>query len=507
MSPDLPLVSMEGVTKAYPGVVANYAVTLDLRAGEIHAVVGENGAGKTTLMGILYGLHRPDAGHISIDGQGTVINSPRDALRLGIGYVQQHFSLIPTLTVAENLVLALRAGGVHVKVSEGRGRIRELSARYGFTVDPDTPVERLSVGQQQRAELLKALARDTRILLLDEPNAVLTPQESEELGAVLQRLAKAGVGIFLISHKLEEVLRVSNRVSVLRRGRLVATVKAAEASRAQLAALMIGELRAEELPKAVATRGAGETRLEVKDLWVKGDHGGYTVRGVSFYVRAGEVLGIAGLEGSGQIELTEALAGARRADRGTIRIDGRDVRRMSVEQLHREGVALVPADRPRNGVVQTLSVAENLILPIVGRQPYSRFGLLHLGSMRDRACDLIERFDIRVPAPGVRAGALSGGNQQKLVLARELSRQPRVVVCCYPTFGLDFAATVAIQREILQRRQANAAVVYASTDLEELLSLTDRILVLHAGRVTGELVTAAATSEQLGLLMSGVEAA
>jgi general nucleoside transport system ATP-binding protein len=506
MSTDAPLVRLEGITKAYPGVVANYEVTLDLRAGEIHAVVGENGAGKTTLMGILYGLHRADAGRILIDGHHVTIHSPRDALRLGIGYVQQHFSLIPTLTVAENLVLALRAGGVPVRSGEGRARVRALSKRYRFDVDPDARVERLSVGQQQRAELIKALARDTRILLLDEPNTVLTPQESDELGAILRGLAKSGAGIFLISHKLEEVLRVSNRISVLRHGHHVATVEASAASRSQLATLMVGELRSEESVSG-ARAGIGAARLEVSDLWVGNDHGGYAVRGASFTVRGGEVLGIAGLEGSGQVELTEALAGVRRAEHGSIRIDGREVSRLGVEGRQRVGVALVPADRARHGLIGTLSVAENLLLPVAGRRPYSRLGFLRREAMRQQARSLISRFDIRVPAPEVSAGALSGGNQQKMVVARELSRDPVVVVCCYPTFGLDFAATEAVQREILQRQEANAAIIYASTDLEELLALSDRIIVLHSGTITGELPAGSATSEQLGLLMSGAEAA
>lgn len=508
MRPELvPLLQVERITKAYPGVVANDDVSLDLRRGEIHALLGENGAGKTTLMGILYGLQRPDSGRILIEGKPVTLQRPRDALALGIGYVQQHFSLIPTLTVAQNLVLALRGGDMKIKVGAGSARVRELSARYGLEVDPDAVVEDLGVGHQQRAELLKALARDTRILLLDEPSAVLTPQESVELAAILRRLAEAGVGIVLVSHKLEEILRVADRISVLRRGRHVATLAAAEATRARLAELMVGELRASDAPIDAARRAPGPPRLEVVDLWVESDRGGYAVRGVSLAVRAGEVLGIAGVEGNGQVELTEALAGARRVSRGTVRIDGRDIGGLSVRRLQRAGITHIPADRQRTGLIATMSVAHNLLLPITEEPPYSRFRVLRQRAIRTRARELIEQFDIRVPSAGVAAGALSGGNQQKLILARELSRQPAVIVSCYPTRGLDFAASEAVQREIVARREEGAAIVYASVDLDELLSLTDRIVVLHDGLITGEVSAANATPEQLGLLMGGVQAA
>lgn len=502
-----PLLRIEGITKAYPGVVANDDVSLDLRHREIHALLGENGAGKTTLMGILYGLHRADAGRIFIDGGPVTIHSPREALALGIGYVQQHFSLIPTLTVAENLVLALRSGETKIKVSAGAARVRELSRRFGLDVDPDAVVEDLSVGQQQRAELLKALARDTRILLLDEPGSVLTPQESAELAAILQRLAEAGVGVLLVSHKLEEVLRVSDRISVLRRGRHVATVAAAEATHAQLAELMVGELRTADAPTDLARPALGAPRLEVVDLWIESPRGGYAVEGVSFAVRAGEVLGIAGVEGNGQVELTEALAGARRLSRGAIRIDGHNVNGMTVRGRQRSGITHIPADRQRTGLIASMTIAHNLLLPVTDEYPYSRFRVLRPGAIRNRARELIEQFDIRVPTADVAAGALSGGNQQRVILARELSRRPTVIVSCYPTRGLDFAATGAVQREILAHRDEGAAVVYVSVDLDELLSLADRIIVLHDGRITGEVHAADATPEQLGLLMGGVRSA
>jgi ABC-type uncharacterized transport system ATPase subunit len=507
MTDHAPLVRLEGVTKAYPGVVANDNVTLDLRAGEIHALLGENGAGKTTLMGTLYGLHRPDAGAILIEGRPAGINGPRDALALGIGYVQQHFSLIPTLTVAENVVLSLRGADAKLSVRGANARVRELAARYGLDVDPTAVVEDLSVGQQQRAELLKALARNTRILLLDEPSAVLTPQETEQLGRVLRRLAETGVGIFLVSHKFSEVLGIGDRISVLRRGRLVGTLDAAKASRAVLAEMMVGELRAIDERRRVVTRQDGQARLEVSDLWVESERGGFAVRGVDFVVRAGEVVGVAGVEGNGQVELTEALAGVRRAGRGTIRIDRQPLKGGGPRRTRRLGITHVPADRHRSGLVATMSIEDNLVLPIADQSPYSVVRVLRRRAIRKLARRLVDEFDIRTPATGVLAGALSGGNQQKLILARELSRRPSVIVACYPTRGLDFGATEAVQQAILAHRDQGAAIVYVSVDLDELLSLSDRIIVLHQGTLQGELEAAVATPEQLGLLMGGATAA
>ncbi len=488
-------------------MVANDDVSLDLRAGEIHALLGENGAGKTTLMGVLYALHRADAGTIELAGAPVTLHSPRDALALGIGYVQQHFSLVPTLTVAENLVLALRIGSSRVSVRAANARVREVSARYGLDVDPTARVNDLSVGQQQRAELLKALARDTRVLLLDEPSAVLTPQETEELGAILRRLADAGVGIFLVSHKFAEVLSVADRISVLRRGRLVATLKAADASEERLAELMVGALRAKGAAAPRRTTELGAPRLEVSDLWVASDRGGFAVKGVTFIVARGEVLGIAGVEGNGQVELTEALAGVRRAARGSIKVDGRALGRTRARTLRRLGITHIPADRQRTGLVASMSIGSNLVLPVADRPPFSRLGVLRPREIGRTGRRLMEQFDIRAPSPKVAAGALSGGNQQKLILARELSRSPAVVVACYATRGLDFAATNAVQREIMSQRDGGAAIVYVSVELEELITLADRILVLHHGEMQGEVPAATATPEKLGLLMGGARAA
>jgi general nucleoside transport system ATP-binding protein len=503
MTDEEPIVVLEEITKAYPGVLANDEVTLDLFPEEIHTILGENGAGKTTLMGILSGLHRPDAGRIVLRGEEVSFQSAREALAHGIGYVQQHFSLIPTLTVAQNAVLALRAGGVRISLAATADRMGALARRYGFDIEQNVPIEDLGVGDQQRAEILKALIREPSVLILDEPSALLTPQEAGELASLLRTLASEGVAIFLISHKLEEVLSVSDRVSVLRRGRLVETLRASAATKERLAELMIGELRTPDRSTRGRDKAAGDVRLRVEGLWVKGDRGSDAVQGVSFEVRAGEILGIAGIEGSGQVELTEALAGMRKATRGTVVIDGRRLDRSGRE----ETVAHVPADRLRSGLVRSLSVEENLVLPVADKEPFSRFGLLRRGAIRERARGLIRRFDIRVHRPDLLAAALSGGNQQKMVLARELAGRPGVIVCCYPARGLDFAATESVQHEIASRRADGTAIVYASVDLDELLELTDRIIVLHRGRMTGEVTTSEATAEQLGLMMTGADAA
>lgn len=497
------VLATDRITKTYPGVVANHEISIDLRRGEIHAVLGENGAGKTTLMALIYGLQQPDSGQILLDGRPLRLDSPRDALSQGIGFVQQHFSLTPTLTVAENLVLSLRGSGERIAVRDGAARARALSDQYGLQVPPGAVVSTLSVGMQQRAELLKALARDTRVLILDEPTSVLTPQEAEELAAVMRRLAADGVSIFLISHKLNEVLQIADRVTVLRRGRHVGTVDAAAATQNSLAEMMVGERVVAPRAHVRSTRTGAEPVLEATGITVTDVEGRGEVRGVDLELRAGEILGIAGVEGSGQPELIEALAGARPLAGGRIVLGGVDVTGKSARQMQRRGVAHIAADRHAAGFVPTLSVAENLVLPVTEDPRFSRFGVLRRAAIADHVARLIEEYDVRVPGPDVPAATLSGGNQQRVVLARELSRAPRVVLSCFATRGLDFASTEAVQRRMLAMRADGAAIAYASVDLDELFMLTDRILVLHEGRVAGLVDTRDAKSEQIGLLMGG----
>jgi simple sugar transport system ATP-binding protein len=502
------LVALDAITKAYPGVVANDGVSIDLAPGEIHAIVGENGAGKTTLIGSLHGLVRPDSGRILLEGEPASIESPRDALNLGLGYVQQHFSLIPTLTVAENVVLALRGAPGAPGARAGSEKVAELGERFGLRLDPDAVVQDLTVGEQQRAELLKALARDTRVLSLDEPNALLTPQEWAELEGVLRNLASAGVGMFLISHKLDEVLRLADRVSVMRRGRLVASVTAAETDEKRLATLMVGELTTETLQRAgEGSAGAAKPSFAARGLSAIGDRGREAVSDVTFAIAPGEILGVAGVEGSGQVELAEALCGARPAAGGSVLLGDVDVTSEGVARRMARGLGHVPADRRDGGLVETLSVDENLVLPIASQAPFSRWGITRPAAIAKHGRRLIAEFDVRVPDGSVAVGNLSGGNQQKVVLARELSRPLEALICCYPTWGLDLAAAASVRNQILELSGKGVAILYISVELDELLTMTDRILVLNRGRSVGELPTSEATAEQLGLMMGGREAA
>ncbi len=501
------LLRIEELTKAYPGVLANDHVTLSLKAGQIHALVGENGAGKTTLMGMVYGVHRPDAGRIVLDGRDLELLSPRDALAAGIAFVQQTFSLIPTLTVAENLVLASHGAGAPVSLKKSRQTAEDLGGRYDFKIKPSALVDDLTVGERQQAELMKALAFSPRVLLLDEPTSVLTPQQAQHLSVVMKQLAADGIGIFLITHKLEAVLADADHVSVLRRGRLVGSMPSAEASFERLAELMIGELPRRERPTSTRHATAGkEVLLHAECISAQGLRG-TALNDITISVRAGEILGVAGVEGSGQVELTEALAGVRRVDDGVIRVGSRQLTSGNVRDFKAAGVAHIPADRRGDAVIETLSVADNLVLPIVDDDRFSRFGVIRPGPVRRHAAELIDTYDIRVPGPEVLVGALSGGNQQKVVVARECWSAPIVTIACYPTQGLDFSALQFVWDQLRARRGAGGAVVLASMDLDELLELSDRIVVLHGGQIAGEITAEAATSEQLGLMMGGLEAA
>ncbi|MCU1614569.1 MAG: hypothetical protein JWO98_2109 [Frankiales bacterium] len=504
------LIALEGVTKAYPGVLACDSVDLDLRAGEVHALLGENGAGKSTLVGLLFGLQQPDSGRIRVEGAEVRVRGPRDAAALGIGFVQQHFSSIPTLTVGENLALALQGAGRPIPRRTVPARIQELSARYGLGVEPHRPVGQLSVSGQQRVELLKALAVEPRVLILDEPSSLLGPQEAEELLEILGRMAGDGLAILLISHKLEEVLRVSDRVTVLRRGRKVATVETASTSEHELGRLMVGDLATVQeagRPAAAASPSDAPPRLSIEDLTVAGDRKADVLRGVSLSVSAGEIVGLAGLEGSGQVELIEVVAGVRTATSGRVLSGGVPMAGRSIRERQQAGIAHIPADRRNDGLVGGLSVSENLSLTELGGGKCTHFGLLRKREMTRRAQELIARYDIRVGGPAALVSTLSGGNQQKVVLARELSRDPEVILCAYPTWGLDFAATSAVHAELRRRRAEGAAVLVASVDLDELLAICDRILVMQGGRIVGEVSSSNATAEGIGRLMGGVEAA
>jgi simple sugar transport system ATP-binding protein len=499
---DAPLLELRGITKRFPGVLANDDVNFDLQRGEVHALLGENGAGKSTLMNILYGLYTPDEGQILLEGKPIELGSTKAAIEHGIGMVHQHFMLIPVMTVAENIVLAIepRKDVVLLDYDTARKRVRELSERYGLIVDPGARVDRTTVGQQQRVEILKALYRGAETLILDEPTAVLTPQEAQELFEILRSLKEQGKSIIFISHKLNEVLEIADRITTLRRGVVVGTIPAAGATEEGLARMMVGRevlLRVDKEPGK-----PGPPLLEVEDLNVIDDRGLEAVRDVSFTVHGGEILGLAGVDANGQSELIDAIAGLRHVASGRIVVDGQDLTHATAKDALDHGVGHIPEDRHRRGLVLPFSLTENLALSSYRHSPNSRLGLLNLRAMLVRARKLLKEFDVRGGTPSTPAFALSGGNQQKVVLAREIDGDPKVLIAAQPTRGLDVGAIEFVHRRLVEQRDAGRAVFLVSLELEEILSLSDRILVIYEGRIVGEFPPTA-TEEELGLAMTG----
>ena len=502
MADATPVLELRGITKRFPGVLANDSVDLDLQRGEIHALLGENGAGKSTLMNILYGLYRPDEGEILLEGRRVSFSSAKEAIEAGIGMVHQHFMLIPVMTVAENIVLGHEPvrGGVFLDERAARRRVEEVARTFKFAVDPDARVDEITVGQQQRVEIMKALYRNADILILDEPTAVLTPQEASDLFEILRTLAQEGISIIFISHKLNEVLEIAHRITVLRRGKVVETVPGKGATQEGLARAMVG--RDVLLRVAKGAHEPGESLLEVVDLHVRDDRDLEKVHGLSFAVRAGEIVGIAGIDGNGQTELVEAIVGLRRPTDGRVLVAGKDVTRDGPRQLIDAGVGHVPEDRQRRGLVLDFSLAENLSLHDYRKPPASRSGWLWPRRLVARARTLIREYDIRGGGPQTTAGSLSGGNQQKVVVAREISADPRVLVAAQPTRGLDVGAIEYVHRRLVEERDEGRAVLLVSLELEEIRSLSDRILVLYEGNMVGE-YSPEATEEELGLAMTG----
>ena len=498
---DPSLLELRGITKRFPGVLANDRVDFDLARGEVHALLGENGAGKSTLMNILYGLYHPDEGEIRLNGEPARIASPSDAIARGIGMVHQHFMLIPVMTVAENIVLAVEpTKGPFLDLDAAEERVAELSGRYGLAVDPHARVDRIGVAQQQRAEILKALYRGAEILILDEPTAVLTPQEARELFEIARSLTEQGKSIVFISHKLNEVLEIADRVTVLRGGKRIDTVPRAGATPEGLARLMVGRevvLRVEKTPAE-----PGEPLLTVQDLTVLDNRGLEAVRGLSLEVRAGEIVGIAGVDGNGQTELIDALTGLRRPAAGRIMVGGEDISRAGARECLDLGVGHIPEDRQLRGLVLDFSLAENLALHDFRREPESKWGWLYPKRLVERAVRLLKEFDVRGGGPQTHAGALSGGNQQKVVVAREVSRNPRVLVAAQPTRGLDVGAIEFVHRRLIAERDEGRAILLVSFELDEILSLSDRVLVVYEGRVVGE-YSPDVSEEELGIAMTG----
>jgi ABC-type uncharacterized transport system ATPase subunit len=498
------MLELRHITKTFGNVVANNDVSFKVEPGTIHAIVGENGAGKSTVMRIAYGFYNAESGEILVDGKPANIRTPFDAIALGIGMVHQHFMLVDTMTVAENIILGAETGSAaNLDLDEANAHIRSLSNELRLGVNPEAYIEDLSVGQQQRVELLKALYRDARLLILDEPTAVLSPQEVEEFFSILRRMKSQGKTIIIITHKLDEVLAISDEVTVMRDGKVVGNVKTAETNAKDLARMIVGRdvlLRVEKtdaVPKG--------TVLSVYNLSISGRHG-TAVEDVSFEVRAGEIVGIAGIEGNGQTELIEALAGLRRVSGGRVEFAGGDITNMDARRTKELGIAHIPEDRHKRGLLLNSSLAENSVLGVHYRQPFATAaGFVNTSAIDKRIDEIIENFDVRPPVAELPARSLSGGNQQKLIIGREFELNPKLLLVSQPTRGVDIGAIEFIHRKLIGLRDAGSAVLLVSAELEEVTALADRLLVMRKGRIVGEVDPKTASVEEIGLMMTGGE--
>ena len=497
---------LRGITKRFGTLVANDSINLTVESGEIHALLGENGAGKSTLMNVLYGLYKADEGQILLDDKVQAFSGPGDAMAAGIGMVHQHFMLIPVFTVAENVALGNEPTGFagSMDMNKARQRVIEISERFGFNVDPDAMVEDLPVGVQQRVEIIKALSRDAKVLVLDEPTAVLTPQETDELMQIMRQLAKSGTSIVFITHKLREVREVADRITVIRLGKVVGTA-APSASTSELASLMVGRDVELTIQKELSETGA--EILKVEGISVLDDRMQRSVNDVSFTVRGGEILAIAGVQGNGQTELAEALLGLRPVIKGSgkIAIKGKDITTASVREVLESGVAFIPEDRKKDGLVGEFTISENLMLNQSFKSRFTRGMNINFAVRKSVATDLVKRFDVRTPSIETPAGKLSGGNQQKVVVARELSRDTDLLIASQPTRGVDVGSIEFIHEQIVSERDRGKAVILISTELDEVLALADRIAVMYRGKIVG-IVGPETTRETLGKMMAGVSA-
>ena len=498
------VVEMKNITKVFPGVVANDNVNFALEQGEIHVLLGENGAGKTTLMNQLYGLYEPTSGEIYINGKLTNIKDPNVAIGMGIGMVHQHFMLVEPFTVAENIILGSEPslnGGLKLDMEKAVKDVEEISTKYGLKVDPNVKIHDISVGMQQRVEILKALYRGADILILDEPTAVLTPQEIDELGKILRNLTEQGKSIILITHKLKEVMAMSDRVTVIRRGKKIETLKNENTNTDELAEIMVG--RKVNLVVDKDEKVAGDVVMSVKDLKANDNRGIPALKGVSFDVKAGEIFAIAGVDGNGQSELVEVITGLRKATGGSVSLLNKDITNKPTETVIEAGVSHIPEDRHKRGLVLQHTLAENSILGSHKKEPFSKSGVLDYPKIHEFCLELIEEFDVRTPNETVAAKSLSGGNQQKLIVARELSREPELLIASQPTRGVDVGAIEFIHKRLVAERDKDKAVLLVSLELDEVMALADRIAVVYDGKIVGIVNGKDATEKELGIMMAG----
>ena len=500
--PRIESLEMRGIVKKFPGVLANDHVDFDVQAGEIHALLGENGAGKSTLMKILYGMYHPEEGEILLNGKPITINSPTDSINHGIGMIHQHFMLVDNISVAENVALGLKSSREpRLDLDVVSARIRELAEKYGLQVDPNTIISKMAVGERQRVEIIKALYRGAALLVLDEPTAVLTPQEVDDLFVIFRQMAADGHALIFISHKLDEITALTDRVTVLRDGRVTGSVKTSEVNKNQLANMMVG--REVLLTRELIDVPLGKTRLKLENVRAVNDDGQTILKDVSMAIRSGEIVGIAGVSGNGQRPLAEAIAGLQTVQNGRITLEDREVTNYSPAQMFASGLSYIPEERMHDGIVKDFSVAENFILQDHIKPPFSRWIFLVFKYIADHAKNLIQAFNVKTPSRETLAKNLSGGNIQKLILARELARQPRVLIAAQPTRGVDIGATEYIHAQLLKQRAEGLATILISEDLDEVQSLSDRIIVLFGGEIMGELSHDEATPEKLGLMMAG----
>lgn len=496
------VIEMKKITKVFPGVIANEDVDFDLRKGEIHVLLGENGAGKTTLMNVLYGLYQAEEGEIFVNGKKEDIVNPSKAISLGIGMIHQHFMLVDIFTVAENIILGNETlKGMTLDMDKARKDVKALADKYGFKINPDSKIEDITVGQQQKVEILKALYRKADILILDEPTAVLTPQEIDELEIILKNLAKEGKSVILITHKLKEIMKMSDRVTILRRGKVVGSVDTKDTSIPELAEMMVGRkviLKVEKEPKE-----RGEAVLKVSNLNAKDSRGVKVVKDLSLEVHKGEILGIAGVDGNGQTELVEILTGLRKAESGSISIDGSDILNKNPQQIINSGISNIPEDRHKRGLILEFPLYENAILGQHWKKEFNKGVSLDYKNIKKYTDQLIKDFDIRTPSNSVEARSLSGGNQQKLIAAREISKDPKVLIATQPTRGLDVGAIEYIHKRLIAERDSDKAVLLVSLELDEVMSLSDRIAVMYDGEIVEVMDAKDATENNLGILMAG----